>query len=230
MSYQSLLDDDLESPAPLATKREQNRTTDRESIIAIENEIRSYWKEIANVREDPTIKDTIKDLELVRMIDIHNRLDIEQQRKFEQYTKNFVESLRLYEVGVHNSIQGGTKIKVNNGKPKNSQAHNSYDPHMAMNKQISLQNAPGNSPLTASSTNEGNSYHTPQVQEDRNQANLAKFNHQPINPIEIQRMQIVQNRKQEITATLIELNRRKFLTPEEEQLKNSLMAELKTLQ
>lgn len=166
------------------------------SIVAVDSQIKHLWGEMTTLRQNMNIKDQIKELELVRLIEVHNKLDIEEQRNLELYTKSFVDSLRLYELGIHPSIQGGVKCYI---------------------QPPSIQNSYNKSQTSTNSTEETSNP-------------FYNSNQQRIDQIDATRNEIVTQRKAEITQTLIELNRRSYLSPEDEQLKNSLMEELKTLQ
>lgn len=173
----------------------QHKNADPSSIIAVNSQIQHLWGEMSALRQDYTIKDQIKELELVRLIEVHNKLDIEEQRGLELYTKSFMDSLKLYELGIQPSILGGVKCYIQ--PPSVQKSHKA--------------------PTHANSTGAINNP-------------FSEPNHQTIEQIDATRNEIVARRKAEITHTLIELNRRSFLTAEDEQLKASLMEELRSLQ
>lgn len=169
--------------------------TDPSSIVAIDSQIKHLWGEMSVIRQDSTIKDQIKELELVRLIEVHNKLDIEEQRGLELYTKSFMESLRMYELGIKPTILGGVKCYI---QPPSIQ-----DKHKIPKRANTV------GVITSP---------------------MAEQNMHSIENIDATRNEIVARRKAEITQTLIELNRRNFLTAEDEQLKFSLMEELRSLQ
>lgn len=172
------------------------RNNEASSILAIESQLKQLWGEMSAVRQNYKIKDEIKELELVRLIEVYNKLDIELQRKLELYTKHFMDSLKFYELGIKPSIQGGVKCFIQ--PPSEQKAHG-----LPSSSQSSTENL------------------IPPYQ---------KSNDSIEEHFDTTRNGIVQQRKAEITQTLIELNRRNFLTPEDLQLKDALMEELKSLQ
>lgn len=160
-------------------------------MMATETQIKNLWGEITNCRLDQTMSVPIKIWELVRLMEVHNKLDIECQRQYESDLKSLVESLQMEQIGGNVAITGGTKCYVNN-----------------------------KSSLASTTRSKSCAIFAPHID------NTA----QRVNQVNEQELEIIRKRKSEITLTLISLNKRKHLTPEQEQIKANLMDELKGLQ
>lgn len=184
MSYNNLLLPDDNSIELLDNTEQIPGNDDGSQMFATLCQIQNLWSEMTAIRQNPSINDGIKDLELVRLIELHNKLDIQEQRCIELYTKSFVDSLKLYELGVQPTIQGGTKCSIQGSQPPSRET--SFD-------------------------------------DNRNPT------HRCISQLNESRQEVVAQRKAEITKTLIQLNRRSYLTPEDQQLKASLMEELRNI-
>ena len=85
---------------------------DISEIAAFEQEIHKLWNTMREVRFSNDLPRESRDLELLRLMEVQDRLDIEWQRLHEQYMKNFVESLKLEEINAVAYLQGGTKCRV----------------------------------------------------------------------------------------------------------------------
>ena len=90
--------------------------------LKIEDEIHSIWKRIQEIRNDKSIPETIRDLELARLFEVNNRLEIESLRLQEDYMTNFVRSLRFEELDIKPLTEGKLKChlmqKLNKSKPR----------------------------------------------------------------------------------------------------------------
>ena len=119
MSYDNTLLEDVPNLV-----EEQSQGFDRkQTVLALQNEMRKVWTEMKVIREDETLKDKLRQLELLRMIEIHNKLDMEQQSNFELYTKDFVNSLNLGDLGINLSIRSGVKCFASSNHAKKSTNH-----------------------------------------------------------------------------------------------------------
>lgn len=88
--------------------------------LAIETQIHELWKEISKARLDTSKLEAIKDWELVRLIEVHNKLDIESIRQQEKHLKLLLDSLHLEQIGAKVTITGGLKAHVTPSFPKKS--------------------------------------------------------------------------------------------------------------
>ena len=81
-------------------------------IVALEREIHNLWGRMTDVRNSPEFSPESRDIELFRLLELHNLLDIEVQRQHELHMKEFIESLQLDEINAVPYIQGGIKCRV----------------------------------------------------------------------------------------------------------------------
>lgn len=77
--------------------------------MMIEKEIHDVWKQIQAVKEDTSLSPGLKSIELVRLFEVHNRLEVESTRQQEEYMKQFLISLNLEEIGAKPTIEGRLK-------------------------------------------------------------------------------------------------------------------------
>ena len=77
--------------------------------LKIEGEIQNIRQKIIVVRNDESLPDPIKNIELNRLFEVHNKLEIEFQRLQEDYLKKFVLSLNLDEMNVKPFSEGTLK-------------------------------------------------------------------------------------------------------------------------
>ena len=90
-----------------------NQEADSPSLVfALEKEIHKNWNRMRDVRNSPEYSSESRDIELFRLMELHNRLDIEVQRQHEIYMKQFIESLKLDEINAVSYLQGGVKCRV----------------------------------------------------------------------------------------------------------------------
>lgn len=75
----------------------------------IENEIKDVWKQIRAVKDNTSMSPALKAIELVRLFEVHNRLEVESTRQQEDYMKEFLQSLKLDELGVRPTVEGRLK-------------------------------------------------------------------------------------------------------------------------
>jgi hypothetical protein len=76
-------------------------------VQALEAELAKVWGEIAAVRFEARIPEPLRELEIVRLMALQNKLDAEIQRQSEAHLANFVKCLRLEEIGGHATLLGG---------------------------------------------------------------------------------------------------------------------------
>ena len=81
-------------------------------VIALEQQIHKLWNKIRDVKNSNAYTVESRDIELLRLFELHDQLDIEVQRQHEQHLKEFVNSLKLDEINAVSYIQGGVKCRV----------------------------------------------------------------------------------------------------------------------
>ncbi|OHT06740.1 hypothetical protein TRFO_05407 [Tritrichomonas foetus] len=86
--------------------------------MKVENEIRNVWAEIKRVREDASLPEPIRNIELARLFEVHNELEIESIRQQENYMKNYLKSLNLDEMNVKPITEGKLKCHLIQQMPK----------------------------------------------------------------------------------------------------------------
>lgn len=74
--------------------------------MMLEQEIKNVQKRITTVRNDPNMSDVIKSIELVRLFEVVNNLEVEATRKQEEYMQVFLGSLKLEEIGAKPMFEG----------------------------------------------------------------------------------------------------------------------------
>jgi hypothetical protein len=80
--------------------------------IAIEAEIRKVWKQMSEIQANPDISDPRKACAILRLIEVHNRLEIESMRQQEDYLQEFLKSLKLDEIGARPLTEGKLKCHL----------------------------------------------------------------------------------------------------------------------
>jgi hypothetical protein len=80
--------------------------------IAIEAEIHKVWKEISEIRVNPDISDPRKSCPILRLREVHNRLEIESMRQQDDYLQQFLKSLKLDEIGARPMTGGKRKCHL----------------------------------------------------------------------------------------------------------------------
>ncbi|KAH0792948.1 hypothetical protein GPJ56_003212 [Histomonas meleagridis] len=65
-----------------------------------------------SIRKDSMIPNQIKTLEIMRLLEVHNTLEIESIRQQEEYMKCFLESLKLEEIGARPMTEGRLKCHI----------------------------------------------------------------------------------------------------------------------
>jgi hypothetical protein len=80
--------------------------------MAIETEIRQLWKQISEVRARPDLSDAAKSAAILRLLQVHNRLEVESMRQQEDYMQVFLASLKLDEIGARPMIEGRLKCHL----------------------------------------------------------------------------------------------------------------------
>ena len=91
---------------------ENPRYDTNSSVISIEQEIHKLWDTIRSVRNSPTYCTESRDVELLRLMEVHDALDIEQQKEQENRMREFLDSLKLEEINAVSYLQGGVKCRV----------------------------------------------------------------------------------------------------------------------
>lgn len=74
--------------------------------MMLEQEIKEVQKRITTVRNDPNMSDVIKSIELVRLFEVVNSLEVEATRKQEEYMQVFLTSLKLEDIGAKPMFEG----------------------------------------------------------------------------------------------------------------------------
>ncbi|OHT05389.1 hypothetical protein TRFO_05989 [Tritrichomonas foetus] len=90
----------------------QDVATTTFTYLAVEDQIHTLWKEISAVREQYTESQPIKDWEILRLMEVHNQLDIESTRQQESHLKSLIDSLKLSEINAKGIITGGLKARI----------------------------------------------------------------------------------------------------------------------
>jgi hypothetical protein len=80
--------------------------------MAIESEIHRLWKQITEVRENPNLSDGHKSQIILRLMEVHNRLEVESMRQQEDYFREFLKSLKLDEIGARPMTEGKLKCHL----------------------------------------------------------------------------------------------------------------------
>lgn len=80
--------------------------------IQLQKEIRDVFAEIKLVRNDMTIPDVFRDLELCRLFDLYNNLGVELVRLQEQCLDVFLNELQLDDIGANLKTDGKLKVHV----------------------------------------------------------------------------------------------------------------------
>lgn len=166
------------------------------TYIAVEDQIHNLWKEIADIRKGAFDNGPIKDWELLRLMEVHNQLDIESTRQRENHLKCLLNSLKLEEINGKAVITGGLKAHI--------QRDDSFATIKTRSHSLqSLTNIGFVDPLYEATD--------------------------AISAITQNTSNILIERKRQITHTLIMLNHKQRLTKDEIELRENLMAELKSL-
>lgn len=77
--------------------------------MMIEKEIQDLWKQIQAVKNDTALSPALKAMDLVRLFEVHNRLEVESTRQQEDYMKEFLQSLKLEDLGCRPTVEGRLK-------------------------------------------------------------------------------------------------------------------------
>lgn len=80
--------------------------------LKVESEIQKIRQKIKAVRVDTSLPDPIRDLELARLFEVHNMLEVEFMRQQEDYLKQFLQSLNLEEIKVKPMSEGTLKCHL----------------------------------------------------------------------------------------------------------------------
>lgn len=80
--------------------------------LKVEGEIQKIRQRIKEVRADNSIPEPIRDLELARLFEVHNSLEVEFMRQQEDYLKQFLLSLNLDEMKVKPISEGTLKCHL----------------------------------------------------------------------------------------------------------------------
>lgn len=80
--------------------------------LKVEGEIQKIRQRIKSVRADKSIPEPIRNLELARLFEVHNMLEIEFMRQQEDYLKQFLLSLNLDEMKVKPLSEGTLKCHL----------------------------------------------------------------------------------------------------------------------
>ncbi|OHT04281.1 hypothetical protein TRFO_28273 [Tritrichomonas foetus] len=175
--------------------------------LAIEDQIRNVWKEIESIRnmkcKTPHEK-AIQDWQILRLMEVHNRLDIETTRQQENHLKQLMNMLKLDEIDAKVSA-AGIKAKI---MPEMSNKNNSSTTETIFTVRDKDDKAP--------------------IITDGFVDPMYKFN-DAIAAIASQSSSILIERKREINKNLIILNHKRHLTHEEMKTQKHLMAELRAL-
>ena len=102
---------------------EKGKLPSNAGILALEEEIKKVWEDLARARDEVGVRDQLKAWQLVRLMEVHNQLDIEAQRQTEAYFRELVGNLRLEEIGGRPSILSGVKCKISGGKEQKNRAN-----------------------------------------------------------------------------------------------------------
>ena len=169
------------------------------TYLAVEDQIRNVWRDIKATRENFSENGPIRDWEILRLMEVHNQLDIESIRQQEVHLKSLIESLKLDQIHAKGTITGGLKARITGDE--------SFFPKATLKTRS---------------------------QSDQSISTMGFVDplydtNQSITAIKSQTSDILMDRKKEITRTLIILNHKQRLTREEEELKQSLLKELKTI-
>lgn len=103
--------------------------------IQLEREIKEIWNEIKIIKNDQTLNPELRDLELVRLFDVYNFLEIEFIRQQEEYMSIFVQSLKLEEIEAKAIAEGKLKAHITRHTArkagKRAVTYGFYDPGLA---------------------------------------------------------------------------------------------------
>jgi hypothetical protein len=80
--------------------------------LAILDELGDVRKQMVAVRADRSLTDSHRVTHLVRLFEVHNRLEVELIRQQEQYLKSHLESLKLADIGAKPMLEGKLKCHV----------------------------------------------------------------------------------------------------------------------
>jgi hypothetical protein len=80
--------------------------------LAAEAEYQQIWEEIRTTRFNSEWTTEMRLLELMRLAQLQDQLDVEVQRQSEAYLRSFVDSLKLDEIGGKGWILGGIHCEI----------------------------------------------------------------------------------------------------------------------
>ncbi|KAK8881788.1 hypothetical protein M9Y10_044424 [Tritrichomonas musculus] len=97
---------------PLSNENENDVATLFFTQLKVENEIQNIRQKIKTIRNDSSIPEPIRALELSRLFEVHNKLEIEFMRQQEDYLRKFLVSLKLDELDVKPLSEGTLKCHI----------------------------------------------------------------------------------------------------------------------
>ena len=80
--------------------------------LKVEEQIKKIESKITDIRFDSMIPNQIKTLEIMRLLEVHNTLEVESIRQQEEYMNCFLESLKLDEIGARPMTEGRLKCHI----------------------------------------------------------------------------------------------------------------------
>jgi hypothetical protein len=102
--------DDVDDPS--FTRSVANAAPLDGRYLAAEGEYQQIWDEIRSARFRSEWAPELRLLELMRLAQLQDQLDVEVQRQSEAYLRSFVDSLKLDEIGGTSWILGGIHCEI----------------------------------------------------------------------------------------------------------------------
>jgi hypothetical protein len=106
----SSLLDDVDDPS--FARSDPNEAPLDARVLAAEAEYQQLWEEIRTARFRTEWAPEMRLLELMRLAQLQDQLDVEVQRQSEAYLRAFVDSLKLDEIGGTGWILGGIHCEI----------------------------------------------------------------------------------------------------------------------